>query len=340
MDESYVIDAQADADEQGLEDQSDAASSSAEEEDDGKVEANTCPARRPSMTPVRYFNEATPTRREPNSLSKVQHVCFLCGSSQHQSSQCPSDVCLLCLGRGHRTRECGEGAVGWVPPTDPRLQRRIAVCSACGKVGHQHAHCTERRLAPPDISRCRCIACGEPGHLDCTPYEQRPRRESCWNCGAGNHTAEDCNCEGMDRWHRLFASALGSGGGGYGGSSGGSGGSFGGKGSSANGFRAGGKGNGRGFTSSVVGRAPGHGGSKTGGTHGGSSARWQQEEMAKGRHGGRVVTIDRSSGGGGGGGGRWGQAGGPEKTIDKKKGKWAHKAPHANKRNGQTHKRF
>ena len=113
------------------------------------------------------------------------------------------------------------------------------------------------------------------------------------NCGGG-HAAEDCDAEGADRWHRLFAVALGAGGGKGGGNRGG------------------------GVLSSVVGRAPApkQGGGKGGGGKGG------------GGKGGGSKGGGRGGGRGGAkfGGGRSGGAPqrmveimAPRKAIDKQK---------------------
>ena len=156
--------------------------------------------RRAPPPPARYWNIA-PEVKGRHALAKLGAVCFLCGGADHRASDCPDEVCMVCLQRGHRVRDCKAGL-------------RIGVCNLCGRVGHQRNDCPERSQPPPDVSQCRCVVCGKMGHLDCSPYEKRPKRVSCMNCGAGNHTAIDCDADGADRWHRLFAVALGGGGGG------------------------------------------------------------------------------------------------------------------------------
>jgi hypothetical protein len=289
-------------------------SGSSSDDDGAEVEVTSTPwsrASTPAQPTHRYFNAPTTPASRASELAKVQHVCFLCGGKDHQAGQCPSEVCLLCLGRGHRTRDCCETAIGWVPPHG-REPRRIAVCTACARVGHTQVHCVEKSLPPDDIAKCRCVACGKLGHLDCTDYEARPRRVSCWNCGAGNHEANDCNGEGMDRWHRLFATALGAGGGK--GSGGGKGGGYGGKG--GGGQRGGGGGGGGGSRlSDVVGYAPaGHRRDKGGGrgAAGMGGGRGSHTRFDRGMES-RVITI---AGRGGDSDGRG--AGGPKKTISKR----------------------
>ena len=126
---------------------------------------------------------------------RLHNVCYLCAGADHHAGSCTEEMCLVCLKRGHRSRDC---------PTN----RRIAVCSICGRIGHQRADCTD--VARPDVSDCRCITCRDWGHIDCSPFEERPRRVSCFNCGAAGHQALDCPRDGLDRWHDLFSYALGS----------------------------------------------------------------------------------------------------------------------------------
>ena len=152
----------------------------------------------------RYWSVA-PAVKGRHALAKLGAVCFLCGDSSHIATNCPDQICQSCLGRGHRNRDCPSVTSG-----------RITVCSICARVGHERSECPERDRPPADVSKCRCVACGKLGHVDCSAVEQRPRHVSCMNCGGMGHAAIDCVEDGNDRWQRLFAIALGSGGGGSG----------------------------------------------------------------------------------------------------------------------------
>ena len=160
---------------------------------------------RPRPAAPRYWTTTAtnPTTQAFAPPRKIHDVCYLCAGTDHHSAECPEEMCLICLQPGHGYKSCPEGG-------------RICVCNNCGRVGHQRAACPELGKPAPDVSQCRCLSCGELGHIDCSPFEQRPRRVSCFNCGTKGHAAADCGRDGYDRWHRLFASALGSRGGNYG----------------------------------------------------------------------------------------------------------------------------
>ena len=166
------------------------------EEPEGDDQAEQVPHLSRARRQPRYFDnndggaEFVPPR-------KIHDVCILCSQRNHFSNQCPAEMCLVCLQRGHRSREC---------PTNGR----VCVCSRCGRIGHQRAHCPEQSRSLPNISNCRCLTCGSLGHLDCSEYEPRPRHISCSNCGARGHSAHECQQEGFDRWHRLFSVAISS----------------------------------------------------------------------------------------------------------------------------------
>ena len=215
---------------------------------------------------------------------RIHDVCFLCGDATHRASFCPEERCRVCLQRGHRSQECPTGD-------------RISVCSECGHVGHKRAECPVGRTPLPNTSQCRCVACGRLGHVDCTPYERRPRKPSCLNCGGNGHTALDCPIDGTDRWQRLFSVALGSGlgvasGKGMGG---------GGKGV------GGGKGmKGMGELSSHVGHAPRSASGRSGGGKAGRDGSKGSRGAKGGRHGGGWHGGEQGRGGGAGGrGGAW-----------------------------------
>eukprot|EP00965_Chrysotila_dentata_P043134 1432815-Pleurochrysis_carterae.AAC.4 len=141
----------------------------------------------------RYFTEDSSDNK--SKLSKrVRLACYLCGSAAHSVSKCPHELCFICLKPGHHSHECPSHG-------------RPVVCGLCGRLGHERRACPESSQTAPDLSLCRCIACGEHGHVDCSPFERRPKQLSCSNCGSLGHAAPSCQCDGMDRWHRLFTSA-------------------------------------------------------------------------------------------------------------------------------------
>lgn len=140
----------------------------------------------PKRATGRYFQPAAARRRT---------ACYQCGSVDHLASECPNDICIVCLSVGHTSADCPSGG-------------RPVVCSLCRRLGHDRRACPE--ASPPsasDLADVRCVACGGFGHVDCTPYEARPKEPSCWNCGRKGHAADDCPHDGIDRWHRLFTAA-------------------------------------------------------------------------------------------------------------------------------------
>jgi hypothetical protein len=167
-----------------------------------------------------------------------------------------------------------------------------------------------------DLEQCRCIACGEYGHTDCSPRDEpRPRRLSCLNCGRGGHDALSCGAKGNDRWQEKFASALGGGGNGA-------------KGKGKGGGRGSGRGAavGKGLASLMSrGRGGGGGGGALSGRRGpppqGASGSGKGRGGSGGgggmRDGGRVFSIVLN-----------GKAPKPKKTIEKKSAGGQHRAPH------------
>ena len=153
--------------------------------------SNVYSAPKPRKEVVRYF---APEPVAYNPVHERPKVCFLCGSPEHHASHCPGEVCFQCLQTGHTSKECPSGSGGG----HVFLQRVRAI--------------THRSQAPQlDVSAVRCVACGELGHVDCSPDDGRPKNLSCLNCGRDGHAALSCNEEGMDRWHRRFAPLAGPG---------------------------------------------------------------------------------------------------------------------------------
>ena len=145
----------------------------------------------PRRAPLRYFETATAgdDRGGPS--------CYLCGGP-HVANKCPDERCFVCLQRGHQSRSCPSK----LEPGSRVLELRRLF----------HAP----QASDADMAEVRCCVCGEYGHLDCSPWEQRPRNPSCFNCGRQGHTAAECgvrNGEAQGFWHSVIA-GLGRNGGG------------------------------------------------------------------------------------------------------------------------------
>jgi len=145
---------------------------------------------RSGKRPERYFTAPEPAGT-PGSR-RARTACYLCGDASHQMWECPRELCFICFQPGHEGRNC---------PT----QRRSVVCGTCGRLGHERRDC--KYAMRPSLAQCRCMVCGDYGHIDCAPYEERPKQPSCMNCGSAGHVASQCKRDGMDRWHKIFAQA-------------------------------------------------------------------------------------------------------------------------------------
>lgn len=150
------------------------------------------PRRRSSGAWRSFLRPESPKLRR----ASVRFCCYLCGDETHGAASCPDDICICCLRVGHQMKECPSG-------------RRPVVCSGCGRLGHFQRDCTasSERVS---LELVRCLACGEYGHVDCTPHEPRPKRISCFNCGLTGHNGTGCSKDGSDRWSRLFSAAANS----------------------------------------------------------------------------------------------------------------------------------
>ena len=116
----------------------------------------------------RYFSSIDDRAEERDAAGRRanRNACFLCGDWSHHAAACQNERCIVCLRTGHHTRDC---------PTD----RRPGVCSTCGRVGHQRRECPAPMTpTPAELADCRCVVCGGPGHLDCSPFESRPKQAS------------------------------------------------------------------------------------------------------------------------------------------------------------------
>ncbi|KAF9167934.1 hypothetical protein DFQ26_002388 [Actinomortierella ambigua] len=116
-----------------------------------------------------------PMEKRPADLSMYYNKCYVCGSSDHKTRNCPdvdaTMTCNNCGQSGHMSRECPE-------------PRKI-ICRRCGEEGHMLAECSQPRT---DVT---CNNCGQDGHMarDCP----EPRKVTCRRCGEEGHMAAECS---------------------------------------------------------------------------------------------------------------------------------------------------
>ncbi|CAE8647040.1 unnamed protein product, partial [Polarella glacialis] len=83
--------------------------------------------------------------------------CWACGKLDHESQDCVFKRCFVCSEQGHESALC---------------QMRRQQCRRCQKQGHRDEACpaVEYSVAlslESDLYFCRCVNCGEEGHLNC-----------------------------------------------------------------------------------------------------------------------------------------------------------------------------
>lgn len=103
----------------------------------------------------RYFGAEE--RSEDVMADKVIVGCWVCGKLDHESQDCVFKRCFVCSEQGHESSEC---------------QLRHLSCSRCRRQGHVVEYCPQEVYDDglnneADVSFCRCLKCGEEGHINC-----------------------------------------------------------------------------------------------------------------------------------------------------------------------------
>lgn len=103
----------------------------------------------------RYFGAEE--RSEDVMADKVIVGCWVCGKLDHESQDCVFKRCFVCSEQGHESSEC---------------QIRHLSCSRCRRQGHVAEYCPQEAYDDglnneADVSFCRCLKCGEEGHINC-----------------------------------------------------------------------------------------------------------------------------------------------------------------------------
>eukprot|EP00434_Breviolum_minutum_P005930 symbB.v1.2.005229.t1/scaffold293.1/size237565/10 len=103
----------------------------------------------------RYFGGED--RSEDVMADKVVVGCWACGKLDHESQECIFKRCFVCSEQGHEVSEC---------------RSRNLSCKRCYRQGHFSDQCPMDQYdasfdTEEDMSFCRCMKCGEEGHLNC-----------------------------------------------------------------------------------------------------------------------------------------------------------------------------
>lgn len=117
----------------------------------------------------RYFGGAD--RSEDVMADKVVTGCWACGKLDHESQDCIFKRCFVCSEQGHEVSEC---------------RKRNISCKRCFRQGHFSDLCPldsyETFDHEDDMSFCRCMKCGEEGHLNCGSMPETEFAEA-WQAG-------------------------------------------------------------------------------------------------------------------------------------------------------------
>ncbi|CAL1172327.1 unnamed protein product [Cladocopium goreaui] len=117
----------------------------------------------------RYFGGED--RSEDVMADKVVTGCWACGKLDHESQDCIFKRCFVCSEQGHEVSEC---------------RKRNISCKRCFRQGHFSDLCPldsyETFDHEDDMSFCRCMKCGEEGHLNCGSMPETEFAEA-WQAG-------------------------------------------------------------------------------------------------------------------------------------------------------------
>ena len=140
----------------------------------------------------------------------ISTKCFRCQQVGHMASNCPNPnkvpPCPLCGNIGvdyHDLRDCHmsrfcfkcglPGHINRDCPADIAIPRRV-FCSICFQSGHYRTKCRQGPLVAADLTKAKCMVCGEIGHFMCREMKWFFGLDgvTCFNCGGSSHHGYKC----------------------------------------------------------------------------------------------------------------------------------------------------